>query len=552
MGEQGRRGVAGLGRSIGRRRVLVGAGALLGSAALARAAWPQDPVVRDPKFSAYPFSLGVASGEPLPDGFVLWTRLAPEPLQEGGGMPAPLVEVRWEVADDEEMRQVVRTGAAVATPALAHSVHVEVSGLEPDRWYWYRFKAGAETSAVGRTRTAPAAGAPIDVWRFAFASCQHWLHGYYGAYRDMAASDLDLVVHLGDYIYEGGILPGDGVRDAHEVPVEARVPATTLDDYRRRYALYKLDPDLQAAHHRSPWVVTWDDHEVSNDYAGDLPEDGLGPEGFLERRAAAYQAAYEHQPFRADAAPHGASARIYRRYAFGDLLELAMLDTRQYRSVQHESCSASEHRRNRGYCGASLDPSRTLLGAEQKRWLLDGLAATQARWVVIGNQVPFAPRNFGSASEPSYGGAGDKWDGYAYERDEINDAVARMNGSGSGPSLVFITGDVHRNYVYDIKAARDDPGAPTIATELVGTAISTDGHKRGMRHTTRFGGTDANPHELLSDDHNGYVRCTAHRDRLEADFRVLSTTRERDASVTTLASFAVAHGRPGARLAAPR
>lgn len=392
-------------RLLGRRQLLVGAGALVGSAVLAKAAWPSDGIVREPSFQAYPFSLGVASGDPLPDGSVLWTRLAPDPLA-GGGMPPVPVAVRWEVADDERMRRIVRSGTAIARPDLAHSVHVEVTGLEPDRWYSYRFTAGSEVSAVGRTRTAPRPGAATEAWRFAFASCQNWLHGYYAPYRDMGSSDLDLVVHLGDYIYEASILPGAGVRDAHDLPVEVRVPAETLDGYRRRYALYKLDPDLQAAHQRFPWIVTWDDHEVSDDYAGDRAEDDSPTDVFIARRAAAYQAAYEHQPLRAAARPDGPKARMYRRYAFGDLLELTMLDTRQYRSPQHGTCSTAERARSRGYCAASLDPARTILGAEQKRWLLDGLAATRTRWSFVGNQVPFSRIDLGSATSSSYGDAG--------------------------------------------------------------------------------------------------------------------------------------------------
>jgi alkaline phosphatase D len=531
-----------------RRRVLAGAGALLGSLAAAKLAWP-DSVVRDPSFSSDPFSLGVASGDPFADSVVLWTRLAPAPL-EGGGMPAVPVEVRWEIASDEQMRRVVRTGTAIATPELAHSVHVTADGLEPTSWYWYRFGAGSATSPVGRTRTAPVPGSATDQLRFAFASCQHWMHGYYAAYRDIAASDLDLVVFLGDYIYEGGILPGSGVRDAHDVPVQARIPATTLDEYRRRYALYKLDPDLQAAHHRFPWVVTWDDHEVSDDYASDLPGAGSGSEEFLIRRAAAYQAAYEHQPFRV-AAPDGPGLRIYRRFAFGDLVDLAILDTRQYRSKQ-VSCSPAERAQNGGYCRASLDPSRTLLGAEQKRWLLDGLATSKARWSVIGNQVPFARRNFGTVETPSFGGAGDKWDGYTAERDEILRAIAGNVRGGVGGDVVFITGDLHENYVFDIPADWNDPASPTVATEFVGTAISSEGHMRGTRHTTTFGPTTADPRRRLHSDHNGYVRCVARREWLEADFRVVATAWERDAAVTTLASFTVARGAPGARLAAAR
>lgn len=528
---------------IRRRHVLVGAGALVGGAALAKVVLPSDGIVRDPAFATDLFALGVASGDPLPDGVVLWTRLAPQPLA-GGGMPPWPVEVRWEVGDDERMGRIVKSGTVVAAPELAHSVHVEVSGLDPGRWYWYRCRAGSHASAVGRTRTAPAADETPAEMRFAFASCQNWIQGYYGAYRDMAAAECDLVVFLGDYIYEGGILPGAGVRDAHEIPLEARLASETLDGYRRRYSIHKLDPDLQAVHARLPWVVTWDDHEVVNDYAGDQPATGAGAERFLERRAAAYQAAYERLPLRVPP-PSGSSARIYRRFAFGRLFELAMLDGRQYRSPQVASCSAAERAQHGGYCAASLDPSRTMLGADQKRWLLGALAATKARWAVIGNDVPFAPRNLGTAEAPSYGGDGDKWDGYAYERDEILAVISR-HSERDGLDVVFVTGDLHANWELDIHADRS-ASAPIVATEFVGTSISSDGDERGSRHTTRFGGTAANPHNPFYDDHNGYVLCTVRPNELRADSRVVSTVWERDAPTTTLASFIVEQGRPGAR-----
>ncbi len=531
---------------IRRRHLLAGAGALVGVTALAKLASTRDGIVRDPVFEADPFTLGVASGDPLPDGVVLWTRLAPQPLA-GGGMPASPVEMRWEVGDDERMGTIVRSGTVVASPELAHSVHVEVGGLDPGRWYWYRFRAGSWTSAIGRTRTAPAADETPAEARVAFAADQNWSQGYFAAYRDLAAAECDLVVFLGDYIYESAILPGAGVRDAHDIPVEARVAAETLDGYRRRYAIYKLDPDLQAVHARFPWVVTWDDHEVVNDYANDVSPTGPGKEQFLRRRAAAYQAAYEHLPLRVPP-PSGAGLRIYRRFAFGRLFELTMLDERQYRSPQIATCSAAERSQRGGYCAAALDPGRTMLGAEQRPWLLEGLAATRARWAVIGNGVPFAPRNLGTAQAPSYGGDGDKWDGYAYERDEILAAIAR-GFERDGLNVVFVTGDLHTNWELDVRADRR-AGAAIVATEFVATSISADGDKRGGRHTTRFGGTDANPDNLFFDDHNGYVLCTVRPDEVRVDFRVVSTVWERDAPATTLASFAVAHGRPGARLVA--
>ncbi|MBD2018750.1 alkaline phosphatase D family protein, partial [Leptolyngbya sp. FACHB-36] len=307
-----------LSRRTGRRAVLLGAGAFIG-AGLGYA------LINRTRSSQTLFSLGVASGEPLPDGVVLWTRLAPEPLN-GGGMPPQPMSVQWQVAVDEQMRRVVQRGTTIAVPELAHSVHVEVNGLEPARWYWYRFQAGDQQSSIGRTRTAPALTSHVDRLRFAFASCQHYEHGYYAAYRDMAAADLDFVVHLGDYIYEGAATTGESRQHNGSDLV-------TLEQYRDRYALYKTDPDLQAAHAAFPWIVTWDDHEVAGNYAN-LTANGQSQQAFLQRRASAYQAYYEHMPLRRSSRPQGANLQLYRRFSFGDLAEFNVLDTRQYRSKQ--------------------------------------------------------------------------------------------------------------------------------------------------------------------------------------------------------------------------
>ncbi|HEX3157585.1 MAG TPA: alkaline phosphatase D family protein, partial [Gemmatimonadaceae bacterium] len=322
----------------------------------------------------YPFTLGVASGDPTPDGVVLWTRLAPDPLR-GGGMPPRRVPVRWEIAADEGFARIVQRGEALALPELAHSVHVEVRGLASDRVYWYRFITGGAASPVGRTRTAPAAGARLDRFALAFASCQSYQSGYYTAHRHLANEDVNLVVFLGDYIYEGGIDQG-GVR-RHTGP-----EIMSLGDYRDRYALYKTDPDLQAAHAAFPWTVTTDDHEVDNNYAGEISERYDAPQLFLQRRAAAYQAYYEHMPLRRSSMPKGPDLPLYRRLGFGDLLELNVLDTRQYRTDQPCGDSVTPH------CAESLSPDATILGAAQERWLLDGLGASAARWNLLGNQLP--------------------------------------------------------------------------------------------------------------------------------------------------------------------
>jgi alkaline phosphatase D len=255
-------------------------------------------LVANPRFSSDPFRLGIASGDPRADGFVLWTRLAPDPVH-GGGMGADPVKVTWELADNQNMSNVVRKGDAVASPELGHSVHVELQGLQPDRPYWYRFRAGDAESPVGRTRTTPADNANPDKLRFAFVSCQDY-HYHYTAWKHMAAEDdLHMVFHLGDYIYEGG--PRQNTPRQHNGP-----EIYTLDDYRNRLALYKTDEHLRRMHAQCPFVVTWDDHEVDNNYAGPMDQDGTRPEEFLKRRAVAYQAYYEHMPLRAFSRPVGA------------------------------------------------------------------------------------------------------------------------------------------------------------------------------------------------------------------------------------------------------
>ncbi|MBL8839632.1 MAG: alkaline phosphatase D family protein, partial [Alphaproteobacteria bacterium] len=265
---------------------------------------------------ADPFTLGVASGAPLADAVVIWTRLAPSPLAVDGGLgPAP-VAVDWEVAGDERFATIVRRGSFETAAATAHCVHVDVRGLAPARWYWYRFHAGGATSPVGRTRTAPAAGAPTERLRFAFASCAHYEQGFFAAFRHMAAEAPDLVVFLGDYVYEASW--GRDLVRRYDMS-----PARTLAQYRTRYAQHRLDADLRAAHQAAPWIVTWDDHEVANDYA-DLRDESLDAD-FRARRAAGYQAFWEHMPLRGPPPRDWRDLRVYDRFDFGDLARFHVL-----------------------------------------------------------------------------------------------------------------------------------------------------------------------------------------------------------------------------------
>lgn len=497
-----------------------------------------------------PFSLGVASGEPTPDGMVLWTRLAPEPFAPDGGLPNAPVDVAFEIANDELFRDIVQHGTVRAEAEWAHSVHLEVTGLKPDRWYWYRFTLGEFASPPGRTRTAPAAGGPFGGFRFAFASCQRWDHGLFTAYRDMAQQDVDLVLHLGDYIYEYTTQVDRWPRGI-ELPIRGQSETRTLDDYRKRHALYKLDPHLQEAHRLAPWLVTWDDHEVSNNYIVPVIKDDPFVKPLIERRDAAYRAYYEHQPLRRSSRPLDGVMPLYRAAEFGDLVRFNVLDTRQYRTPSVGACSERERAENGGYCEASLDPRRTMLGAEQKQWLTDGFGKTTTRWSVLAQQVPFARIDYDSGPGQSFGGSdNDKWDGYALERDEVLGAMADAAHAREF-SPVVITGDVHANFVWDLKRDWDAPeGESIVGTEFVGTSISSNGDeplKEKGGFTTRCGSLRGDKHNHLYDNHRGYVLCDLTPDQWHATYRVMPTVEDPDATARTLTSFVVEHGRPGAQ-----
>lgn len=485
-----------------------------------------------PRFAADPFSLGVASGYPLPSGVVLWTRLAPVPEAPGGGMHREVVPVRWEVARDEAMRQVVASGVAYATPEWAHSVHVEVSGLEQARWYWYRFTAGDAVSPVGRTRTAPSVAASPDKLRFAFASCQHYEQGYFNAYRHMTKDELDLVVFVGDYIYESS-------RARDQVRRHTGAEPHTLADYRVRHALYKTDADLQAAHATLPWILTWDDHEVENDYADDRSENVDHPEWFLARRAAAYKAYYEHMPLRREMLPFGPHAKLYTRLAFGNLATFHVLDDRQYRSPQ--ACP----RPGRGGsntvdvadCRVIDEPNRTMLGTTQEKWLEAGLEASKATWNILAQQTTMAQLDQRTgASRRSWT---DGWDGYPAARKRIIDFIAERKVANP----VVIGGDVHMFLANDIKRDFDNPGSQTVASEFVGTGITS---QPGFTQDTLNRFLTKNSHVKLADGRfRGYTRMELTPNRIVTDLRAMESVTRREAGCTTLASFVVEDGRPG-------
>jgi alkaline phosphatase D len=492
---------------------------LAGASALR--AWPARAA--DLTFADDPYTLGIASGYPEPNAAVLWTRLAPEPLAPGGGMPAAAVRVDWDVAADERFGNVVRRGTAYATPDWAHSVHVEVAGLEPARDYWYRFTSGGARSPVGRTRTAAARGTLPGRLTVAVASCQHYEQGHYAAYRAMAADALDLVLHVGDYIYEGrGI---DRVR-THDAP-----ECHTLEDYRQRYAIYKSDPLLKAAHAAGPWMLVSDDHEVANDYAAEHSGQGDPPELFLARRAAAYQAYYEHLPLPRRLVPFDGRQRLYTTRSFGDLATVFMLDGRQYRSRQ--ACAPGPLVEP---CAELYANERTMLGDVQEQWLRRALGGSTARWNLLAQQTVLA--HFDQSGEGPRAYWADNWSGYPAARERL---VAALLARPAANPVIF-GGDIHAFLVNDVHAVATEHDSPVIATELVTSSISSQGTAQQALDRWRA----ENPNvRLARGDYRGYVRVAVEPERLHADLVAVDDAARADSGTHVLASFEVESGKPG-------
>ncbi|WP_017238973.1 alkaline phosphatase D family protein [Streptomyces sp. SS] len=525
-------------RHFGRRRFLTttGAAAALAFATQLPAAGAAAAAELDGRrVTEDPFTLGVASGDPLPGSVLLWTRLAPRPFEPDGGLPAQRVPVHWELARDDRFTRTVRRGTATAHPEFRHTVHVAVDHLDPGRVLYYRFRVGDWTSPVGRTRTAPAAHAHNAALKLAAVSCQAYHDGYFTAYRHLADEDVDVVFHLGDYLYEYAVNATGGARAYTDrtLPAVFARETLTLEDYRLRYALYKSDPDLRAAHAAHPFVVTWDDHETENNYAGGVPENDVPPEEFLLRRAAAYRAYWEHQPLRAPQRPDGPDMRLYRRLRFGSLAQFDILDTRQYRSDQ----AYGDGWQVPG--PESEDPARTLTGAAQERWLLDGWQASRAaRWNVLPQQVVFAERRDRATADFKL--SMDSWDGYPASRARI---LAGAEAAGV-ENLMVLTGDVHVGYGFDLKADFRDPSSRTVGTEIVATSIASgkDGADRPSNHDRL---TAANPHLRFVNGRRGYVTVALGRESARADFRTVPYVTKPGAPVTTAASYVTEAGRPG-------
>jgi alkaline phosphatase D len=513
-----------------RRRLLRLAAATAAASWLPRSAWSQ------PRLAFDPFTLGVASGSPLHDGVVLWTRLfAPGLLQ---ALPAETITLRWDIAHDEQFSRIVQRGQAQATPELAHAVHVEVQGLEADRWYFYRFIVGEWVSPVGRTRTLPAPDAVVQKWRMAYASCQRWEHGYFGAYRHMLAENLNAVLFLGDYIYE---YPGAG----QAVRMPSGGWTLTLADYRQRYALHRGEPELKAMHAACPWFVTWDDHEVQNDYAGVTPGDSGPPvANFMARRAAAYQSFYEHMPIRASSLTqavaglaNGAETRLYSSHRIGRLGTLLMLDDRQYRDAQvcNRGGKFGSSYVDPAACAAWSDPKRTLLGNAQEQWLDAAFAQSQARWTIVGQQTLFGQRD--SKTGPGQSLWNDGWDGYGAARDRFVQSLQRHKVANA----VLLGGDVHENWVGHVKADYNRAESAAVGVEFCGTSITSrsGGNARAQERLAE------NPHFVFADgDRKGYGVAEFTPERLTTTLRVVDDVTRRDPKIETLAQFTVESGRP--------
>jgi alkaline phosphatase D len=482
------------------------------------------------KNASHPFQIGVASGDPSPDGFVIWTRLVTDPLN-GGGLPNEPVAVHWEVAEDEKFAKLAAFGKTSAVPDWGHSVHVEVEGLQPDRWYFYRFRVGMDQSVVGRARTFPTMEAQTQKLNFAFASCQHFETGLFTAYEHMLKDDLDLVVHLGDYIYEGA-----GLDKRLRKHVGGKLD--TLLDYRNRHAQYKSDPALQAMHAAAPWLVTWDDHEFENNCAGDIPEKrtGMKPtptrEQFLAMRARSYQAYYEHMPLRRAALPKGPDMQLYRRVSFGKLADFCVLDTRQYRSDQPHG----DGRKDQG--DEALSPNQTLLGEKQEGWLTDTLQNSAARWNILAQQVMMA--RVDRLPGEKHGYSMDQWPGYEMSRRRL----LKFFHEHKIANPVVLTGDIHTNWANDLIADFDDLDSKVVASEFVGTSLSSGGD--GVEKVKDYDATmSENPFVKFFNAERGYVRCQVTDKEWRSDYQVVPSILKPGGPVVTRASFVVEDGKPG-------
>lgn len=481
-------------------------------------------------FEDNPFQLGVAAGDPLPDGFVIWTRLAPRPLEPDHGMPSQPMAVNWEVATDAGFGTVVRSGEAIARPELGHAVHVEVGGLEPGRPYFYRFIAGRERSGVGRAKTMPVAGAALDQVKFGIVGCQAYESGYYTAHRRIASEDLDFIYCYGDYIYEGrGNRIFGSTNPQENLRVHVGGETYTVTDYRQRYAQYKMDTDLQASHASAAWFMTWDDHEIDNNWVSDLDQDGTDPAVFALRQAAAMQAYYEHMPLRRSSFPRGSAMQLYRRAVYGNLLDLNLLDTRQFRTDQ--PCND----RFNSTCDGINDRTAQVLGEAQETWLLNNLNRSEATWKALAQQIMVMDLDRNPGEE--YGVNTDSWAGYRVPRERLLRHIRDRRIANT----VVLTGDEHQNYAGELYLDGRNPEGEPIATEFVSTSISSGGDGQDRR-ADQEAFLAANPQLKFRNSQRGYVLCDVTPERWQTEFKVLDQVQNRNGVLTTRQTMVVEAG----------
>jgi len=524
---------------LGRRTFLLGSAAVVAGASVALDWRPASAA----RVDDYPFQLGVASGDARPGAVVLWTRLVND-LFDAASMGAVPIRVKWVVANDPAFAQVVRRGTATARPELAHSVHVDVRGLDPDRVYYYRFKTGEHVSDTGSTRTAPEVGAALSGIKVGVVNCQDWQNGYWPAYENLADEDLDLVLHLGDYIYEydpDSAYP-DRLHNPSETPGLDQL--LTLTDYRNRHALYKSDPAIQRAHARFPWLVTWDDHEVENNHAGLIDEiDDTGPKyqdptAFAVERASSYQAYWEHMPLRREVEPGSPDYRIYRSYTYGDLLRVSMLDTRQYRTDQPGGYAGDFGAEQAGRDNVD----GTMTGGKQERWLRGKLEESPALWNALAQQtlmtrvrfpVPFPPDPFVANL--------DQWDGYFPARQRVIDFLDQA--AISNP--VVLAGDIHSSWFSDLNLDPDDPESKTVGVEFAATSVSSD-FPIALDPIIKEFNPVLNPQVKYFDGSvRGYLRMTIDTTRWLTEARTVPTIAVRDVPAETTAAYFTEAGTPG-------
>lgn len=498
-----------------------------------------------------PFRHGIASGDPLPDAVVLWTRVTPTERSTPGSGRGPAVSVRWDVALDDSFTRVVRSGTFATDAGRDHTVKLDATGLEPGTSYYFRFALGGEVSPVGRTRTAPAPGSTPERLRFGVVSCANWQAGWFSSYRHLAdRGDLDAVIHLGDYLYE--YQPGKYSYGHHNEDIRRHDPPreiVTLRDYRRRHAQYKTDRDLQALHAAVPFIVTWDDHEVADgSWARGAYEHQAGREGSYARRVRAAQRAYdEWMPVRiSGTARAGDGTKIYRRLQFGQLVDLSMLDLRSHRSKRVADDDPSIN-----------DPGRTITGEHQLAWLAGNLATSPCRWKLVGNPVMITPvrlpprpaaEEFALSQTVSFtplrsaAPNTDEWDGYPSDRRRL---LGQVEADGT-PDVVFLTGDVHTAWANEVPG----PSGSPVATELVCSSITSNNVDDfiGSRPRTVSLALEAaiqgeNPHvRFVNLDDHGYCVLDVTPSRVQMDWYAVEDRRDPRSGTRRLSSWAVRSG----------